>query len=258
MQPVLFSIAGVQVYAYGLLIGIGAVLAWYYLESQGKKEAGLSATQSNLLFAIIILAAVVGGKVFLLLESANNLKIEAMMSGHGFVFYGSFLFVVPVVLLFFTFNKLPVYTMLDILSVSACIVHCLGRLGCFMAGCCYGKPTNSNWGVVFNNLQTMARPLHTSLYPVQLMESVYILLILIVLLVIKKKYQRFNGQLFLLYIALYAAGRSVLELYRGDEDRGFWFSQSISNAQLIALLIITTAVVLYIRKITSLRRLQQY
>ena len=104
----------------------------------------------------------------------------------------------------------------------------------------------------------MARPLHTPLYPVQLMESVYILLILIILLVIKKKYQRFNGQLFLLYIALYAAGRSVLELYRGDEDRGFWFSQSISNAQLIALLIITTAVVLYIRKITSLRRLQQY
>ena len=90
MQPVLFSIAGVQVYAYGLLIGIGAALAWYYLESQGKKESGLSATQSNLLFAIIIFAAVVGGKVFLVLESANNLTIEAMMSGHGFVFYGSF------------------------------------------------------------------------------------------------------------------------------------------------------------------------
>ena len=258
MQPVLFSIAGVQVYAYGLLIGIGAALAWYYLESQGKKEAGLSATQSNLLFAIIILAAVVGGKVFLLLENTNNFTIEAMMSGHGFVFYGSFLFVVPAVLLFFKINKLPVYTMLDILSVSACIVHSQGRLGCFMAGCCYGKPTNSSWGVVFNNPQTMARPLHTLLYPVQLMESVYILLILFVLLVIKKSYRRFNGQLFLLYIAMYAAGRSILELYRGDEERGFWFSQSVSNAQLIALLIIITAIVLYMVKITGLRRLRQY
>ena len=254
MQPVLFSIAGVQVYAYGLLIGIGAALAWYYFETQGKKEAGLSSAQSNMLFAIIILAAVIGGKIFLLLESRNNFTTEALLSGHGFVFYGSFLFVVPSVLLFFKLNKLPVYTMLDILSVSACMVHSLGRLGCFMAGCCYGKPTHSNWGVVFNNPQSMASPLHTHLYPVQLMESFYILLILVVLLVIKKRYQRFRGQLFLLYIALYAAGRSMLELFRGDEERGFWFSHYISNAQLIALLIIGAAIVLYARKIKSLQR----
>ena len=248
MQPVLFSIVGVEIYAYGLLIGIGAALSWYYFEREGKANVGLTALQSNLLFVIIILAAVIGGKLFLLLEAGNSFSIATLMSGHGFVFYGSFLFVIPCILLFFKIYRLPVYSMLDILASAACIVHSLGRLGCFMAGCCYGKTTNGAWGVVFNNPKSMARPLHTPLYPVQLMESVYIALIFFLLLIIKKKFQRFNGQVFLTYLILYAAGRCIIEMFRGDEERGFLFSHLISNAQLIALTIIIVAVILYIKE----------
>ena len=136
--------------------------------------------------------------------------------------------------------------MLDVMATVTCIVHGFGRMGCFNAGCCYGLPTQSFAGVVFSNPVCQARPLHSALHPTQLYELILIFGILIFLL-FHKKYKRFDGQQFILYLIIYAAGRSVIEIFRGDIERGFIINNWVSNSQFISALLIGIAIFFYVK-----------
>jgi phosphatidylglycerol:prolipoprotein diacylglycerol transferase len=147
---------------------------------------------------------------------------------------------------FFKKNNLPAWGMLDIMGPVACIAHGFGRIGCFLAGCCYGKPTDSIFGVTYIDAACQAEPLNTPLHPTQLYEATFIFSIFILLTILKKKKQ-FDGQLFLIYIILYAIGRGVLELYRADLERGFVIKDIITNSQFISLLMISGALYFYVK-----------
>lgn len=246
MHPVLFELGSLTIYSYGFMIAIGVVFAVSYLVVRGKKEVNLSFDQANNLFLLIFLAAVVGGKVFLLLENPSSYLAnpKRLFTGSGFVFYGSFLFAVPTMLWYFKRNKLPVYQMLDIMAVVTCLVHMFGRVGCFMAGCCYGKPTTSVYGITFTDPACQASPLGTPLHPTQLMEAGFIFLVMIGLLFLRSKKQ-FHGQLFLVYLMLYAIGRFGLEYFRGDQARGFVIDDYVSNSQFIAMCILVVVALIY-------------
>ena len=136
--------------------------------------------------------------------------------------------------------------MLDVMAAVTCIVHGFGRIGCFMAGCCYGLPTDSFLSVVFTNPVCQAEPLHTPLYPTQLVEAIFIFSILALLVMLKNRKQ-FDGQLFLIYLMVYAVGRGILEMFRGDIDRGFLIENILSNSQFISLIVISAALYFYIR-----------
>lgn len=228
------------------MIALGVIGAVTYLVIRGKQEVKLTFDQANNLFLILFLAAVIGGKFFLFLERPSYYVMNPgnLFTGSGFVFYGSFLFAVPAMLWFFRKNKLPVYQMLDIMAIVTCLVHMFGRVGCFMAGCCYGKPTSSFIGIVFSDPACQAQPLNTPLFPTQLMEAGFILMVMFLLLFIRDKKQ-FHGQLFLLYLMLYAAGRFALEYFRGDTVRGFVIEDYVSHSQFIALVIIVVVVYFY-------------
>jgi phosphatidylglycerol:prolipoprotein diacylglycerol transferase len=248
MHPVLFEIGSLTIYSYGFMIALGVLGAVAYMFFQGRKDVGLTFDQANTLFLLIFIAAFIGGKVFLLLENPslymNN--PSKLFTGRGFVFYGSFLFAIPTMLWFFKKHKLNTYQMLDVMAVVTCIVHMFGRIGCFFAGCCYGKPTQGPLGVTFTNEACQA-PLNTPLIPTQLLEAGFIFLVMISLLIIKSKYQKFYGQLFLLYLILYAIGRSVLEIFRGDVARGFIIDGYLSHSQFIALLVVIVTGFVYVR-----------
>jgi phosphatidylglycerol:prolipoprotein diacylglycerol transferase len=248
MYPVLFEVGGISIYSYGFMIALGVIAAVSYMFFQGKKEVGLSFDQANSLFLLIFIAAFVGGKLFLFFEDPSKYLSNPgkLLTGSGFVFYGSFLLAVPTMLWFFKKQKLDTYKMLDVMAVVTCIVHMFGRLGCFLAGCCYGLPTNNSWGVIFSDPKCQAEPKGVLLHPTQLYESFYIFLVMLFLLYMRGK-RKFYGQLFLLYLMLYAAGRSVLELFRGDEARGYVIGKLISHSQFIALLIILVTAYVYSR-----------
>jgi phosphatidylglycerol:prolipoprotein diacylglycerol transferase len=239
------------------MIAIGVIAGVAYMAIVGKSEAGLSFDQANALFLYLFAAAFLGGKVFLFFEepayyAANPGKL---VSGQGFVFYGSFLFTVPTMLWYFRKEKLSTHRMLDVMAVTTCIVHFFGRIGCFMAGCCYGRPTDGVLGVVFSDPACKARPLGEPLHPSQLYEAGIILLILVAVLAVKRMARKFFGQLFLLYLILYAVGRSVLELFRGDTSRGFIIPDVLSHSQLIALVIVIVTIIVY-RRWSNNRALQ--
>jgi phosphatidylglycerol:prolipoprotein diacylglycerol transferase len=245
MHPILFEFGSVTIYTYGFCIALGAVLGFTYMARQGKKQFGLTFDRANNLFILLVVSAVVGGKVFFFFESPSYYfnHPKEFLSGSGFVFYGSLLFCIPSMLFFFKRNKLPVLGMLDIMGMVTCIVHGFGRIGCFNAGCCYGTHTDYFLGVVFSHERCQA-PLGESLHPVQLYEATFIFILFGALWFLRDRKQ-FDGQLFLIYLIVYAFGRSVLEMFRGDEARGFIFDGWLSHSQFISLIVIIISLIVY-------------
>ena len=248
MHPVLFEVGGLTIYSYGFMIAVGALAGVAYMAIQGKKDVGMTFDQANSLFLYIFIAAFVGGKLFLFFEDPSRYthSPQKLLTGNGFVFYGSFLLAIPTMLWFFRKHKLNTYKMLDVMAITTCLVHMFGRVGCLLAGCCYGTPTDGLFGVIFTDPLCHAEPKNVPLHPTQLYEAGYIFLVMGVLLFIRKQ-RKFYGQMFLLYLMLYAVGRSVLEIFRGDEARGYVIQHYVSHSQFIALLILLTVIYVYIR-----------
>jgi len=258
MHPILFKIPvpgfleGLlgeyfTVYSYGFFIVIGAILGVTYVYKEGKKNFNMSFDTVNSLFLLLLFSAFLGGKVFLFFENPSyySSDLSRLFTGRGFVFYGSLLFCIPAMLFFFKHYKLPVLPMLDIMAFTTCIVHAFGRLGCFMSGCCYGIEWHGPLAVTFSNEKCLA-PLNTPLHPTQLYSIAMILSILVILIILKRR-KHFNGQLFLSYLILYAVGRSIIEIFRGDISRGYVIDGILSHSQFISLLVVIGATYFYLK-----------
>jgi len=235
--------------SYGAMIFFGASLASLYLVSQLHKSFKVNRDDAWGLVSGIIITSVIGGKAFLYFENPAyyNQNPSALLTGSGFVFYGTLIFAVTFVWFFIRKHKIAAWPFLDIIAITTLIVHFFGRIGCFLAGCCHGIPYDGVFSVIFTDEQCVAEPLNTALHPTQLYSAFMLLTILVILLLVKRK-QRFAGQLFLLYLILYALGRSVIEEFRGDEERGFVFNGFLSHSQFIALVLFTVALYFYIKR----------
>ena len=240
MHPELVHIGSLTVYTYGFLIAVGTLVASLYTKWRAKKELGIVELSNNF-FYLIFIAGFIGGKLFFYLENPskylNNPKLLLDNFSGGFVFYGSFITIIPILIWYLKKHKIPVLPMLDILAITTLIVHSIGRLGCFFGGCCYGKPTDAFTGIAFPKTHGI------KVHPSQLYEITALLIIMAILLYIKKR-QQFKGQLFLLYIAFYAIARSILELFRGDK-RGFIIDNYLSHSQFIGIIFILIVLFLY-------------
>lgn len=194
------------------------------------------------------LSSFVGGKFFYFLKhpdfffgTPSNMLLNL---GNGFVFFGSLIFAIPSLLWFFKNNNWPVWQMFDIMAFVAIIAHFFGRIGCFMAGCCFGIPTNRWMGIVFSDPKSSA-PLHVHLHPTQLYEISLIGSIGLFLFWFKDR-KEFHGQLWLLYLMLYSSGRIFIDMYRGDSINSFIIDGILTHSQLISIVFIITVSQLYI------------
>ncbi|MCT4699430.1 prolipoprotein diacylglyceryl transferase [Tenacibaculum haliotis] len=241
MFPKLLEYQNITIYTYAICIAFGTLLAVVYTKWQAKKT--LDINLKNSFFYIVFIAGFIGGKIFLFFEKPlyyiqNPQSVFTVFSG-GFVFYGSFICITITIIWYLKKHKILVLPMLDILALTTTIVHSIGRLGCFFAGCCYGKETNSIFGITFSNTGL------TTVHPTQLYEVFAILVIMNLLLIIKKR-KRFNGQIFICYVVLYGIVRSFLEVFRGD-NRGFIIEGFLSHSQFIAACLIIIISYFYIK-----------
>jgi len=236
----LFGFENITIYTYSICIVLGTWIASLYTKWSAKNELGIMDISNNF-FYLVFIASFIGGKVFFYLERPlffwNNPNLLLHNFSGGFVFYGSFITIIPFVIWYLKKHKIPVLPMLDILAITTTIVHAIGRIGCFFGGCCYGKPTDAFTGMSFPKTNNIL------VHPSQLYEIVGLLSIMSILFLVKKKKQ-FQGQIFLVYIALYAVVRGILELFRGDK-RGFIIEGILSHSQFIALLLILSTLLFY-------------
>jgi len=258
LYPELFHIGSLTIYSYGFFILIGVIVAYFFV----KKNAGvyqLNSEKVSELFLWCIAGVFGGGKLFFFFEKpgyyASHFSEFLTDLGSGFVFYGSFLTTIPILIWWFRKNKLPVWDMFDLVGIGGAFVHAFGKIGCFMAGCCHGKVCHNSWGVIFSDPKSHAEPLNTALYPVQLWDSAIIFLAIICMLYLKKR-KHFSGQLFLIYGLWYALGRFITENYRGDEERGYLFNGALSHSQFIAILVFVSCAIIYFWRWKSAKKME--
>ena len=126
---------------------------------------------------------------------------------------------------------MPLWATCDVFAPGIALGHVIGRLGCLLAGCCYGKPTNVPWAITFTDpfaAANVGTPLNVPLHPTQVYEAGAELLILIFLIVTERKWRPYPGRTFWGYMLLYAISRFIIEFYRADE-RGFVVGLSTSQ-----------------------------
>jgi phosphatidylglycerol:prolipoprotein diacylglycerol transferase len=136
---------------------------------------------------------------------------------------------------------MPLWKTADVIAPAVALGQFFGRLGCFSAGCCYGKACNLPWAVTFTNPDTLA-PVGVPVDPTQIYHALGNLFIFVFLWFFRTR-KKFDGQLFCLYILFYAIIRSFIEIFRGD-FRGELFFGFLSVAQLIGIIAVPAAVII--------------
>ena len=247
MYPILFEIGSWPVYAYGVLLA-AAYLAALQLAVVRARRRGLDGTKVMDLGIYLIIAALVGAKLMLILVDFEYFlrqpgELLSLVRAGG-VFYGGLIAALGVALWLVRRYGLPMWTTADLFAPGIALGHVIGRLGCLLAGCCYGEPTNMPWGVVFTDPVAQANvgtPLGIPLHPTQLYDAGAELLILVLLLVTERRGRVFPGRTFWSYMLLYGISRFVVEFYRGD-DRGLWMG--FSTSQWVSLVAVPLALLM--------------
>jgi phosphatidylglycerol:prolipoprotein diacylglycerol transferase len=249
MYPELFSIGPVTIYTYGVLLAASYLLGLQFAISRATKR-GLDANRVLDLGIYIIIAALVGAKLLLVVTDFDQFRASPAeflsLARSAGVFYGGLIAAVGVAFWYIHRHGLPFWATCDAFAPGIALGHVTGRLGCFAAGCCYGKPTSVPWAVVFTNPLAAANvgtPLGIPLHPTQLYESAAELLILVLLLATERRGRPFAGRTFWLYMILYAISRYVIEIFRGD-PRGAVLG--FSTSQFISLLLAPLAIAMLV------------
>lgn len=262
MLPRLFHVGHFSIYSYGMLTALGFLLAILWPTSLAKKE-GISETKMEGLGLLIVLSAGVGSKLLTAWDYPGFYSsdwthfLSDQILGRGGVFYGGFLLAVACSAAYCRLVDLPGWQVADAVAPGLALAQGLGRVGCFLAGCCWGTPTELPFGVTFrselaHNLTGV--PLQVRLHPTQLYEATLVLSAIPFLMWLRKK-RSFFGQVILVYVLFYAVARFFLEFLRGD-PRGYHFSHLLSTSQLIGLFIIPLAIFLLFHLFEQHRDLQ--
>lgn len=250
MFPKLFDLGPISIYTYGVLLAAAYLTGlWYASVRAGNR--GLDRDRIMDLGIYIIISALVGAKLLLIVVEfdhfrQNPAEIWTVLRAGG-VFYGGLIVSVGVAFWFIRRHGLPLWTTCDAFAPGIVLGQAVGRLGCLMAGCCYGEPTELPWGITFTSPLAAANvgtPLGVSLHPTQLYESGAALLILGGLLLAERRGRGFAGRTFWTYLLLYPTARFIIEFYRGD-PRGTVFDL-VSTSQFVSLLLIPTSIVMLI------------
>jgi phosphatidylglycerol---prolipoprotein diacylglyceryl transferase len=250
MYPRLLELGPITVYTYGVLLA-AAYLGGLKLAMVRAAKRGLDQTRVLDLGIYIIISALAGAKLLLFLTDvdtyvSNPRELLTLLRSGG-VFYGGLILAVTVALWYIRRVGLPLWTTCDVFAPGIALGHVIGRLGCYFAGCCYGKPTDVPWAITFTDpfaAANVGTPLNVPLHPTQLYEAGAEALILVLLLATESRGRRFPGRTFWLYMLLYAASRFVIEIYRGDVGRGS--IGMFSTSQFISLILAPLAVVMLV------------
>jgi phosphatidylglycerol:prolipoprotein diacylglycerol transferase len=246
MHPILLQIGPITLYTYGLFYALGIFAGSYIFHKKVVQYKVKIAPHEldNLLF-IIVVGIIFGARLMYVMLDIKNyiqspLKVFALWEG-GMFYQGGLVGGILGGYIYVRYKKLPVLKLCDSAAPAIALGHSVGRIGCFFAGCCYGKVTTSPLHVIFTHPQTLA-PRNTPLIPTQIY-SFLLNFLLFIFLFFKK--QHFEGENFSLYLVLSSLIRFYLEFLRGDW-RGITVICGFTITHVISMLTFFVGIFLYI------------
>lgn len=234
MYPVLFNIGPVSVYSYGVMLALAFLVVAFLARRRAFALGGNGDAILDLCIWLIV-SGVIGGRllfILLNLDYYGEKPLDALKLWQGgLVWYGGLIAAIAASIIFLSAKKMPVLKTGDLMMPYVALGQSIGRIGCFLNGCCYGKATALPIGVTFSAAQG---PVH----PTQLYESAAML---IVFLILRKRVPG-NGRTLFLYLMMYSVIRFLIEFLRGDNPAVL---MGLTISQLISVVIFMTAAILW-------------
>jgi phosphatidylglycerol---prolipoprotein diacylglyceryl transferase len=255
MFPELFRIPGLDwpISTYGVLLATAFILGLWVTAKMAERD-GLPRERIYDLGLYILAAALIGSKVLMVITEWKDydgdwkraFSFDILRSGG--VFYGGLISAVLVSILLMRRYRLPWRKTADAFAPGIVLGHAIGRLGCFSAGCCWGRPTTSWIGVHFTAKasELTGVPIDSALVPTQLIEAAANLVIFGILLFVRRR-RTFDGQVIFTYLILYSIARFTIEFWRADW-RGYVFGLSTSQFISVILFVVGVGLTIYHRR----------
>jgi len=241
MHPILARFGPIVVYSYGAMVALGFGLA-ILLIFQNAPRFNLDKNKMLDMSILALLGGIIGGRALFVALNINYYLSRPMeifeLSRGGLVWYGGFLLGFTAVMLYITRHRLKAWDILDLIAPYLALAQSVGRIGCYLNGCCYGTKVSDLYpfGVIFPNTTTFR-------HPVQLYSSLALLAIFVILS-IWQEWRRFGGEIFLGYCILYSVKRFILEFYRGDNPK-VAFDLTLSQNISVVLFFVSAIIFLY-------------
>jgi len=236
MYPVIFAIGPLTIYSYGLLLAIGFLTAIWLAMRNVRGKAGFDEDKIVDLALVMLVAGIIGARLTYVLLNINeyiNSPLEIIKIHHGgLVFYGGLIAALVSAWIWVRHWKLSFLKIADIMLPYVALGQAIGRIGCLLNGCCYGRTTDLDISICL--------PGHVnSLHPAQVYSSLFLLVIFVTLRIIADRSEK-PGLVTVSYFIFYAAGRFVVEFFRGDVPEVFL---GLTFSQLVSVVVFFTAVV---------------
>jgi phosphatidylglycerol:prolipoprotein diacylglycerol transferase len=266
MHPILFSYGPLTVYSYGLCVA-AAFLAAIVTAAARARHYGWGGEVIYDISIYALVGSLVGARLFYIAENPGEFigspgEVFMLWKG-GLVYYGGVIGAVAAAFFFLRSRRLSVAECFDICIPSVALGHAIGRIGCFLNGCCFGVRCSLPWAVVFPEgslaysfqlYEAGAIPPGSAwslpVHPVQLYEAIVELGIFLLLVAYFPR-KKFHGQIFWMYLLMYGTGRFLLEFLRADNTPVLGvFGGAMSLPQLMSLAMAapSAAVLLWMRK----------
>ncbi|HEY4904298.1 MAG TPA: prolipoprotein diacylglyceryl transferase [Candidatus Sulfotelmatobacter sp.] len=238
MHPQLVHFGRFFLPTYGFLVSLGVLLG-LWISVRNSERLGIDGEKAWNLGILVVLCGIVGAKVLYVINEGMSLRdilsISTLQAGG--VFSGGLIAAFIAAAWYVRRHHMPPLGTCDAFAPGLAFGHAIGRLGCFAAGCCYGKPTHHFWGVTFTNPlanSITGTPLNIPLEPTQLFECAVELANFFFLMWLLKR-RKFDGQVFGAFLFIYGIARFFLEYLRDDPGRGSVFGGAMTGTQLIAI-----------------------
>ncbi len=219
MYPKLLHIYGpLYINSYGVAIALGLALLMWFISKDSIAKRYLSIHQLHTILLLGIISGIVGGRSLYVINNWYELTswydIMAVWSG-GLSILGTVVGVLASTFGYLWLHKIPILSTIDRFVIYVPLAQAMGRLGCFVAGCCHGTVTSMPWAVTYTSADSFA-PRYLSLHPAQLYSAALLLIIFFILQFLGHKKQPIPGQLTAVYLLLIGAERFIIDFWRGD------------------------------------------
>lgn len=252
MRPFLFHIGGVGIPSFFFMIMV-AMFAATWVSLRFARREKLSEVAILDLSIIAIVASMLGARIFHVLVEApeyyweSPIRVLYFWQG-GFVSLGAFIATILSWLVYLKVKKLNIAQYLDVAGNIAPVIIFFVRIGCFLNGCCYGKPATHWPSVVYDNPSSTACLMgfcHVPLYPTQAFFMLNAVVMFIAMIVVRK-YRTAYGQVGAAFLMYEGVSRFFIEFLRGDDDRGVYFNGAISTGQIVMVLFFVAGLAMWI------------